>query len=312
MKGKILTSTADLSHDEWLRYRKNGIGGSDAGAICGLDLYRSAIDVWHDKTHPDDINHVDSEAMRVGRDLEEYVAKRFTELTGKKVQRKNAIIQSEEYPFMLANVDRVVVGENSLLECKTTSAYGASNWADGKCPKSYEIQCNHYMAVTGADKVYLACLIMGVDFVVRIINRDEETIKLLQEIESDFWEHNVKENVMPAPQGSESDKNAIEALYPESNSKLAITLNGKEKDLIRYDELKELIAELQKEQDEIKQNIQLEMQDAETAYIGERKITWKCYKGKSSIDKKRLMSEMPDVYEKYEKIGKPYRTFLIK
>lgn len=54
------------------------------------------------------------------------------------------------------------------------------------------------------------------------------------------------------------------------------------------------------------------MQDAETAYIGERKITWKCYKGKSSIDKKRLMSEMPDVYEKYEKIGKPYRTFLIK
>lgn len=312
MKGKIIASTIELSHEDWLKHRKNGIGGSDAGAICGLNRFRSAIDVWHDKTHPEDIKDFDNEKMRIGRDLEDYVAKRFTELTGKKVQRKNSIIQSEEYPFMIANVDRVVVGENALLECKTTSAYGASNWTDGKCPVSYEIQCHHYMAVTGADKVYLACLILGVDFVVVIIERDEETIKFLRDIESEFWEHNIKENIMPAPQGSENDNEAIKKLYPDSYPELEITLQGKEKDLERFDELKELIADLTKEQDKIKQNIQADMKEAETAYIGERKITWKMQKGKTSVDSKKLKSEMPDVYQEYLKVGKPYRVFSIK
>ena len=89
-------------------------------------------------------------------------------------------------------------------------------------------------------------------------------------------------------------------------------MQGKEKDLERFDELKELIADLTKEQDKIKQNIQADMKEAETAYIGERKITWKMQKGKTNIDSKKLKVEMPDTYEKYLKVGKPYRVFSIK
>lgn len=111
MKLNKVVSTLEMPHEEWLRYRKKGIGGSDAGAICGVNKYRSAVSVFLDKT-AEQTSEFDNEAMRQGRDLEQYVAERFCEETGKKVRRANAIFSHSELPFMLANVDRLVVGEN--------------------------------------------------------------------------------------------------------------------------------------------------------------------------------------------------------
>lgn len=146
---KKLVSTLNLSRDEWLKYRKQGIGGSDAGAICGLNPYTTAMHVYYDKTS-ETVSDTDSEAMRQGRDLEDYVARRFMEASGKKVRRANAIFCHEDHPFMLANVDRMVSGENAGLECKTASPYMAAKWKDGSIPMHYQIQCYHYMAVCGA------------------------------------------------------------------------------------------------------------------------------------------------------------------
>ena len=129
MKLHKLISTVDMSHEEWLRYRKLGIGGSDAGSICGLNPYSSAIAVFQDKTQKEAGEKEDNEAMRQGRDLEEYVARRFMEETGKKVRRANAIYGHPDHDFMMANVDRLVVGENAGLECKTASAYSAERRA---------------------------------------------------------------------------------------------------------------------------------------------------------------------------------------
>ena len=81
---KRLISTLNLSKEDWLRYRKCGITGTDAGAILGLNPYRSAFQVYHDKIS-DTTENIDNEAMRQGRDLEDYVAQRFTEATGLKV-----------------------------------------------------------------------------------------------------------------------------------------------------------------------------------------------------------------------------------
>lgn len=50
MKLNKVVSTLEMPHEEWLRYRKKGIGGSDAGAICGVNKYRSAVSVFLDKT----------------------------------------------------------------------------------------------------------------------------------------------------------------------------------------------------------------------------------------------------------------------
>ena len=121
---KKLVSTLKLDKESWLKYRKNGIGGSDAGAVCGLNPYRTAIQVYYDKTS-EEIEETDNEAMRQGKELEEYVARRFCEASGKKVRRANALFYDEKNPFMLADVDRMIVGENAGLECKTASPYMA-------------------------------------------------------------------------------------------------------------------------------------------------------------------------------------------
>ena len=156
---------AGLSKAEWKILRQGGIGGSDVGAVCGVNSYVSPLDVYISKTEELQEEEEEKEAVRVGHDLEEYVAKRFMEATGLKVRRSNYMFQSVEHPFMLADVDRLIVGEDAGLECKTVNAYGECNWKDGKIPLSYLLQCYHYMAVTGKRMWYIAALIMGRDFV---------------------------------------------------------------------------------------------------------------------------------------------------
>ena len=157
-------SLKGVSHEQWLKLRKTGIGGSDAGAVCGLNPYSSAMKVFQDKIS-DTVKEADNEAMRIGHDLEDYVAKRFTEATGLKVRKSNFMYRSKEHPYMLADVDRLIVGEDAGLECKTASAYSADKWADGNIPLHYVMQCYHYMAVTGKRTWYLAAVILGKEFV---------------------------------------------------------------------------------------------------------------------------------------------------
>ena len=123
---KRLISTRNLSKEDWLRYRKCGITGTDAGAILGLNPYRSAFQVYHDKIS-DTFENIDNEAMRQGRDLEDYVAQRFTGATGLKVRRANAIYQSEEHPLLLADFDRLIVGQKAGLECKQSRRFLRTN-----------------------------------------------------------------------------------------------------------------------------------------------------------------------------------------
>ena len=63
-----IANTIELSHEEWLKLRKKGIGGSDAGAVCGVNPFCSAISVYMDKIS-EEINESDSETMRQVRDL---------------------------------------------------------------------------------------------------------------------------------------------------------------------------------------------------------------------------------------------------
>ena len=167
-------STLNLSKEDWLRYRKCGITGTDAGAILGLNPYRSAFQVYHDKIS-DTIENMDNEAMRQGRDLEDYVAQRFSEETGFKVRRANAIYQSEEHPLLLADFDRLIVGQKAGLECKTVSPFSADKWADGKIPAHYMAQVNHYLAVSGFDCWYIAALIFGKELVIHKITTDPDS-----------------------------------------------------------------------------------------------------------------------------------------
>ena len=119
----------------------------------------------------------------------------------------------DDFNFMIGNIDRDVVGEDAILECKTASPFSAGKWKDG-IPEYYEIQCLHYLAVTGAFKCYLACLVFGRELIIREINRDEETLKNLIRIEQGFWENYVLSKQLPPPDGSDAAAYAIKTIYP--------------------------------------------------------------------------------------------------
>ena len=232
---KKLVSTLNLDKESWLRYRKNGIGGSDAGAVCGLNPYRTAIQVYYDKTS-EEIEETDNEAMRQGRELEEYVARRFCEASGKKVRRANAIFYDEKNPFLLADVDRMIVGGNAGLECKTASPYMAEQWQDGSIPITYKIQSYNYMTVCRADAWDIAVLIYGREFKYYRIERDDEVIENLIRIEKEFWNGNVIPRGMPDPDGSKTADLASAERFKDAQG-TTILLSGFDERLRRRQEL---------------------------------------------------------------------------
>ncbi len=311
---KLLVNTKKLSHEEWLEWRKKGIGGSDVGAIVGANPWRKPINVYLDKIG-EGIPIEENERMKVGTFLEEYVAKRFMEETGKKVRNNNHIMQHDKYDFMLANIDRDIVGENAILECKTTSAFNKKAW-EHIIPVYYELQCHHYMAVGGYDRVYLAVLIGNDTFKYFVIERDEEIIEMLIERESEFWNDYVLAKREPPADGTEDYDEIIKERYPEADEELEeMELSSEyDKKIDRINELKELIKTLTNEQNQLEQEIKLEMGDYAYAHTSNFSIS---YKNSSStrLDIPRLKKEKPELYKKlmkeFEKTSKT-RRFLIK
>lgn len=286
-------SLLGMNKDEWLKLRKTGIGGSEAGAVCGLNPYVSAMSVYKDKIC-EDIKNVDSEAMRQGRDFEEYVAKRFSEETGLKVRRSNYMYQNDEYPFMIADVDRLIVGEDAGLECKTASAFIADKWKDGEIPPHYIIQCYHYMAVTGKRNWYIAVVILGKDFKYSKIEWDDGVINNLISIEKKFWENNVMERNMPLPDGSEDCEEVLKEFFRNADTGKSIQLVGFDERLKRRDELIDLINKLETEKSTIEQEVKAYMKEAESAYCNNYSITWSNVTT-NRLDTKRIKDEKPDI-----------------
>ena len=292
-----LVSTIDLPKTDWLKYRKKGITGTDAGAICGLNPYSSAFQIYQDKI-TDEIEEFDNESMRQGRDLEEYVAPRFSEETGLKVRRANAIFQNEENPFMLADFDRLIVGQKAGLECKTVSPYSSDKWNDGNIPLHYQMQVQHYLAVSGFDCWYIAAVIFGREFLIRKIERDEELINYLIDIERGFWYNNVLAGIMPEPDGSDNCSEMIAKMYFKGQENKTIKLSGYKEILDRRADLDKLIKKMEKEKKEIDQKIKMEMQDATVALEAGYKISWSNFE-QNKLDTKKLKEEKPDIYKEY-------------
>lgn len=296
---KKLIATSGLSREEWLAYRRLGIGGSDAAAVCGANPYSSPIEVYLDKTGKisDDL---DNEAMRQGRDLEDYVARRFMEATELKVRRANAIYYDEERPYMLADADRLVVGEKAGLECKTVSPYSADLWKDGAVPVHYQIQCYHYMSVFQVKKWYIAALILGKEFVIRELTFDEEIIGNIRRMEEQFWKGFVEKGVLPEPDGTEASERMIRGQYQRAEQGKSILLSGFGEKLGRRQELASQMESLDREKKKIEQELKLYLGDAETAEGEGYLVSWKNV-ASNRLDTERLKAELPEVYEAYQK-----------
>ena len=292
MKPEILVSTKTINHQEWLEYRRQGIGGSDASTIVGLNPYNSRFGLYANKKGL--LEEIpDNEAMRQGRDFEEYVAKRFEEATGKKVRRRNYMFRSAEYPFMLADIDRDIIGENAGLECKTTSAFSKSDFENGEIPLTYYVQMMHYMSVMDYDRMYLAVVVLGKGFYHFVIERDNDEIESLITAERDFWENNILQDIPPELDGSEATANAIKKIYPveTENDEVCIT----EELMKRYTELKEISDNAKYQLDSIKTEIQKMLGNCGIGKSDGYKITWKSQQ-RTTVDSKKLKNKYPEAY----------------
>ena len=302
-------STKNMDRNEWLKIRKTGLGGSDAGAVCGLNPYVSPMAVYRDKVS-DETDMGDNEAMRQGRDLEEYVAQRFTEETGLKVRRSNKMYRSTEYPWMIADVDRMVAGGGAGLECKTVSVYKKDQWADGGIPVYYLLQCYHYMIVTGCRTWYLAAVILGQDFQYRRIEYEEETAQNLIALEAEFWNNHVLPRHMPDPDGSKSCDAVLEEYFCQRGKAETIELVGFDQKLERRQEIEETMKLLETEKRQIDQEINVFMDGHEMADSGRYRVTWREVIS-SRLDTKRLKEEKPDIYREFLQESKSSR-FTVK
>ena len=286
------------THEEWLNDRMKGIGGSDVGAVLGLNKYKSAYTLWAEKCGLLPNEEVDNEAMRVGRDLEQYVADRFMEATGKKVVTSDYSFQSEAHPFMLANVDRLLVGEEVGLECKTASALTRCDFENGDIPPSYYCQCMHYMAVTGFKKWYIAILVMGKGFYWYEINRNEEEIQALIEAEQDFW-NCVESGEAPEVDASESTKDTLNLRWQSQEKECILGHEAEDsvKELLSTKKRGKALKELQTAYENV---IKSEMEEAEFAEVENATIKWKTSKS-MTFDRDKFKKENPELYKKYLK-----------
>ena len=311
MSSRILVSTENMPYEDWLHYRKLGIGGSDASVVCGINRYKSPVELWMDKT--DQLPYQEAgEAAYWGTQLESLVRSEFTKRTGIEVEQVHQLLQSEERPFMLANLDGICEHPDYgpvIFEAKTASAYKASEWEDS-IPDEYLLQIQHYMSVTGYSGAYIAVLIGGNTFRWKFIERDEELIAAMIELEADFWNH-VQNNTPPPLDGSGASARFLSERFPDSVPKSQIILPDSATDLLfQYEEsCKQL--EVVTEQKQRAENLLKQMMgDHEIATSGDHIITWKKI-SQERLDSKTFKAEHPALYQKYAN-KTSYRRFSVR
>lgn len=292
--------------EKWLELRSKYIGGADAASVCGLNEYQSPYALWAEKTGkvPPFAGNL---RTRIGTELEPIIAKLFEEETGKKVQNCNFSLINSDYPWAIADIDRMVIGEDAILEIKSTSALNLKHYRDGDYPARFYVQCQHYLAVTGKQTAYLAVLIGNGDFRWFTIERNDDEIAALMETEKQFYEWMQTGEEPPA---NPVDVESIELVHPVSNG-TSIELFGQQNIMRNYLELKSRIAELEKEADGIAAVLKQDMGDAEKGTDGEYVCTW-ANRTRTTFDKKAFQKDNPSIdLSKWEKTTN-YRAFSIK
>lgn len=296
---KKLISTANMTRDEWLEWRTCGIGGSDASIIAGVNAYTSVYELWQYKTGQRIPKEADNDFTHFGTILESIIKQEFTRRTGLKVRNRRAIYQSDEYPFMIADLDGVVNdhGEMCVFEAKTASAYKLEIWEKG-VPLEYLYQVQHYLVVTGWKKAYIAVLIGGNHFICRVIERDEGMIAKIIAMERRFWEGHVLPKIEPPMDGSEATRVYLNETYAQAVSTV-IELPEETLELCKvYDDLSRQIEALKGQKEAITNQIKFYLGENEKGVVGDREITWKNVTT-TTFDRKRLEREHQELYKEY-------------
>ena len=320
----MITKIKTTTHEEWLEERKKSLGGSDVGAVLGMNTYSSPFTVWAEKTDrlpPFEGN----EWTRLGNDLEAYVAERFCEASGLKVMKDNSTWRNSKYPHLHANIDRRVVGMKAGVECKLTSELNAKKYKNGEFPDRFYAQCVEYLCVTELEKWFLVVLIYGKGIKIYQMTRipndvvpewceasvyvEDGEIEALAKSTGDFWNNYVLTNTPPPADGSESTSETLRTIYPESNGE-TVSLMAYESDLKQYMTLSSLLDDVKKQKEEVANRIKAFMGEAGKGESDNFRVSWSS-SVRTTFDHKKYAQDNPNlILDRYYK-STPTRTFKV-
>ena len=294
------------NEDDWHKLREKRIGGSDIGAILGVNPYKSIIDVYIDKTEGSTFKG--NAATHWGHMLEGTVIKEFANRHGELIvyQAPYSIVDN----FFIANLDSVLkdkeTGDYGVLEIKTTSVWNKKDWEDDVIPQYYYAQVQHYLMLTGYKFAYIAVLIGGQQYKEFKIERNEEDINLIRNKATEFYQENLLKKIPPMPDGSDAYMNHLKKKAMEIE-------NNEVRELPEFEEIAIRIKELARQKKLIEDEDKLLREKILHKMIEEKTLKAVAGKYKFNIserktpDIEKMTKENFEVMEKYNELANKYR-----
>lgn len=310
---KRFPSTWD--REDWLQWRRQGIGASDVAALCGMSTYASPLAVYLEKIGRLD-SEEESEAMRWGRLLEQPILDEFAFRTGLYVAGTQVLLCDPEHPWRRATLDALAVDsdvewENELppasllageVEVKTTGDY---SWDDdhGGVPDRVALQVQWQLGCARLQRAWLAVLHQGRRLRIYDVEFDPKLFDALAVVVDRFWETNVLGQVEPPADSNPATTAALKAAYAEPDD-ASVMLD--EEGLFWAKEwlpAKEIAKEAAAHVELIENNLRRSLGDAIEGVdeVGPL-VSWRPQaKGGSRLDEKALKAAHPDLYEQFKK-----------
>jgi len=281
------------NREQFLLDRKLGIGGSETAAIMNLSPYSTPLDVYRDKMNPDVIYEEESEDLKRGKRVERYILQEYCEANDCKLEVNLPAVIHPEYAFMRGNMDARVVGQNVIVEAKSTKC-PIAKWEEG-IPQYYRTQVAYYAMLSNADRVDVPVLFSNWQYACFTYWRDYEYEALIKKAVIDFWNNHIVAGIPPEP----SNPAELQSIYPKIEDAKTIKADSEIRETVSlWQETSIKRKELEKQEEKLKIEIQRFMGDAGILNAGFCKVAIK-ERTASRLDINSLKATMPQIYKEY-------------
>ncbi|WP_423063876.1 YqaJ viral recombinase family protein [Candidiatus Paracoxiella cheracis] len=293
------------------KQRKNGLGGTDIGAILGFSRYKTPLDVYEEKTS-DAIVDESNAFMQFGQDFEPIIIRHYEQSQRCEILSDCDTLYHPQYDFLFANIDGKVKNSNIIIECKTASR--SPLWGEpgtNEIPEAYLFQVAHYASIADAEKVDVAVFFReSCEHVIYTYQRNAELEAIIEERAVRFWNDFVLKRIPPEPINAEDCKRLYKSLQWEAK----VADSEAQQALERYKAIKAQNKALKEEEAKLKDRLVVCMEGHERLVDSEgvTLATYRERKGAAYFDSQALKKTNPDLFKQYQLRREPTRAFCVK
>jgi len=281
------------NREQFLLDRKLGIGGSEIAPIMNLSPYSTPLDVYRDKMNPEVVYEELTEDLKRGARVEKYILQEYSEVSGLEIETNLTPFIHPEYPFMRGNIDARVIGENVIVEAKSTKC-PIAKWEEG-IPEYYRTQVAYYAMLSNAERVDVPVLFSNWQYACFTYWRDYEFEDRIKKAVIDFWNNHILAGIPPEP----STPAELQEVYPRIEDAKTIKADSDIREKVNiWQETLLRRRELEKREEKLKIEIQSFMGDAGILDSGFCKVALK-ERTATRLNAGRLKEAMPDLYREY-------------